>query len=74
MNNYTFIYFDFSFLINELFSLFSSFLILLLIIMSINEYIKKISLISFYTSLISTIININSFLISDFLFEEGILF
>lgn len=34
------------------------------------ESIKKYSLISYYTSLISTIININSFLISDFLFEE----
>lgn len=69
MNNKTYIY-DFTFLIDELFPLFSSLIILLLIIMSINESIKKYSLISYYTSLISTIININAFLISDFLFEE----
>lgn len=70
--NFTF--FDFSFLTNELFPFFSSLLILILIVISVNEFIKKHTLISYYTSLISTIININSFLISDFLFEEEYFF
>lgn len=74
MNKNSFLYFDISFLINELFPFFSSLLILLLIVMSVNEYIKKLQLISYYTSIISTIININSFLISDFLFEEEFYF